>query len=128
MLWRYLSGAGLTVFTYLVNLTVMTVAIAYFFSALAQLTHLLSRRGPIQRWRLARDLTVAGSSVLFAMWVTFASGYQVVYQGLAVILVGMVVYAFLSARRRRSGAATDAPTADEPAAGTVQGPVRKKIA
>ena len=90
----YLSGPGLTVFTYLVNLTVMTVAIAYFFSALAQLTYLVSRRRQVQGARLARDVAVAGTGVLFSMWLTFASGYQVVYQGLVVILAGMVVYAF----------------------------------
>lgn len=106
MLWRYVSGSGLTVFTYLVNLTVMTVAIAYFFSALAQLTYLLARRGDVQGWRLARDLFVAGTGVLFSMWLTFDSGYQVVYQGLVVILAGMVVYAFLNARRERLGDAS----------------------
>ena len=39
MLWRYTSSSGLTVFTYLVDLTVVTVAIPYFFSAIAQLTY-----------------------------------------------------------------------------------------
>jgi APA family basic amino acid/polyamine antiporter len=107
MLWRYLSGPGLTVFTYLVNLTVMTVALAYFFSALAQLTYLVSRRRQVQGWRLARDLSVAGTGVLFSMWLTFASGYQVVYQGLVVILAGMIVYAFLNARRQRLGEASE---------------------
>ncbi len=37
------------------------------------------------------------------MWVTFASGYQVVYQALVVILAGLVLYAFLNARRQRLG-------------------------
>ena len=35
MLWRYTASSGLTVFTYLVDLTVVTVAIPYFFSAIA---------------------------------------------------------------------------------------------
>jgi len=52
---------------------------------------------------LARDLSVAGASVLFSMWVTFASGYQVVYQALVVILAGLILYAFLNARRQRLG-------------------------
>jgi len=107
MLWRYLSGPGLTVFTYLVNLTVMTVALAYFFSALAQLTYLVSRRRKIQGWQLARDVAVASLGVLFSLWLTFASGYQVVYQGLVVILAGLVGYAFLNARRQRLGEAIE---------------------
>ena len=72
MLWRYTTSSGLTVFTYLVDLTVVTVAIPYFFSAIAQLTYLVSRRRRVQGWQLARDLSVAGASVLFSMWVTFA--------------------------------------------------------
>lgn len=107
MLWRYMSGSGLTVFTYLVNLTVMTVAIAYFFSALAQLTYLVSRRRRVQGWCLARDLGVAATGVVFSMWVTFAAGYQVVYQGLVVILAGLILYAFLNARRQRLGEASE---------------------
>jgi APA family basic amino acid/polyamine antiporter len=100
MLWRYTSTSGLTVFTYLVNLTVVTVAIPYFFSALAQLTHLLAGR-PVDRRRLGRDLAIAVLSVAFSMWLTFAAGYQLVYQALVVILVGMIGYAVLAAKRRR---------------------------
>ena len=49
------------------------------------------------------DLLVCGVSVLFSMWVTFASGYQAVYQALILVLVGIVLYAFLNARRERFG-------------------------
>lgn len=101
MLWSYTTSSGLTVFTYLVDLSVVTVAIPYFFSAIAQLTYLVSHRRRVEGWRLARDLAVAGTSVLFSMWVTFASGYQVVYQALVVIMVGLILYAFMNARRQR---------------------------
>jgi APA family basic amino acid/polyamine antiporter len=107
MLWRYNTSSGLTVFTYLVDLTVVTVAIPYFMSAIAQLTYLVSRRRRVQGWALARDLLVAGISMLFSMWVTFASGYQVVYQALVVILAGLILYAFLNARRQRLGEASE---------------------
>ena len=107
MLWRYTSSSGLTIFTYLVDLTVVTVAIPYFMSAIAQLTFLVSRRRRVHGWVLARDLSVAGTSVLFSMWMTFASGYQVVYQALVVILAGVILYAFLNARRERLGEAVE---------------------
>ena len=103
MLWRYSADTGLTVFTYLVNLTVVTVAIPYFLSAIAQLTYLVSRRRRVQGRLLARDLSIAGASVLFSMWVSFASGYQAVYQALVAILAGLVLYAFVKARRERLG-------------------------
>jgi APA family basic amino acid/polyamine antiporter len=82
---------------------VVTVAIPYFISAIAQLTYLVSRRRRVQGWLLARDLSVAGASVLFSMWVTFASGYQAVYQALVAILAGLVLYVFVKARRERLG-------------------------
>jgi basic amino acid/polyamine antiporter, APA family len=112
MLWRYTTATGLTVFIDLVDLTVVTVALPYLFSACAQLTYLVSRRRRVQGWLLARDLTVAGASVLFSMWVTFASGYSAVYQALIMVLAGVVLYAFLNARRERLGEApepTDLP-------------------
>ncbi len=113
MLWSYTTSSGLTVFTYLVDLSVVTVAIPYFFSALAQLTYLVSRRRRVEGWRLARDLAVAGTSVLFSMWVTFASGYQVVYQAVVVILAGLILYAFMNARRQRLGTAVEPIEAPE---------------
>lgn len=38
---------------------------------------------------------------------TFASGYQVVYQAIVVIMAGLILYAFLNARRQRLGEATE---------------------
>jgi basic amino acid/polyamine antiporter, APA family len=107
MLWRYTSSSGLTVFTYMVNLTVVTVAIPYFFSACAQLTYLLSKRRRVQGRALARDLTVAGAGALFSMWVNFASGYQAVYQTLVAMFVGILLYMFVNARREDVGQIPD---------------------
>jgi hypothetical protein len=56
---------------------------------------------------------------LFSLWVTFASGYQVVYQALVVILVGLVLYAFLNARRQRLGEAAE-PTDFAPEGAVVE--------
>jgi basic amino acid/polyamine antiporter, APA family len=113
MLWSYTTASGLTVFLDLVNLTVVTVAIPYLFSACAQLTYLVSKRRRVQGWLLARDLSIAGAGVLFAMWVTFAAGYAAVYQALVVVLAGVVLYAFLKAYRERTGQAA-APVDNPP--------------
>lgn len=112
MLWRYTASSGLTVFTYLVDLTVVTVAIPYLMSACAQLAYLVSKRRRVQGWLLARDLSVTGAAVLFSMWVTFASGYAAVYEALVVLVVGIIIYAFLKAYREAAGlvpAPVDAP-------------------
>ncbi|GAA5162213.1 amino acid permease [Pseudonocardia eucalypti] len=103
MLWRYSGGSGLAVFTYLVNLSVVTVAIPYFFSACAQLAYLVSRRRRPTGWLLARDLLISGACVLFALWVTAASGYAAVYQATLLLLAGLVPYVFFKARRERTG-------------------------
>ena len=103
MAWSYSGATGLKVFTYLVYLSVVTVAIPYFFSACAQLSYLVSRRRKVQGWNLARDLAITVTSVLFSLWVTFASGYQAVYQAMVLFLVGIPLYAFLKARRERLG-------------------------
>jgi APA family basic amino acid/polyamine antiporter len=98
---------GLKVFTYLVTLSVVTVAIPYFFAACAQLAYLVSRRRRVQGWALARDLSIAGASVLFSLWVTAASGYQAVYQAMIGLLIGLPIYAFLKARKEREGTAPE---------------------
>ena len=103
MLWRYTTSSGLTVFTYLVNLTVVTVAIPYLFSACAQLTYLVARRRPLHGWLLARDLTISLAAALFSLWVAFAAGYSAVYQAMVVVLAGVILYAFIRARRENLG-------------------------
>jgi basic amino acid/polyamine antiporter, APA family len=116
MLWAYTTKTGLTVFTYLVDLTVVTVAIPYLISACAQLTYLVSKRRRVQGWLLARDLTITGAAVLFSMWVTFAAGFAAVYQAMVIVLAGIVIYAFLKAARERNGqvaAPQDAPSVEE---------------
>jgi APA family basic amino acid/polyamine antiporter len=112
MLWRYTNSSGLTVFTYLVNLTVVTVAIPYLMSACAQLAYLVSRRRRVQGWLLARDLTITAAAVAFSMWVTFAAGFAAVYQAMVIVLAGIIVYAFVKAQRERAGQVT--PPADAP--------------
>ncbi len=104
MLWSYTTATGLTVFTELVALTVVTVAIPYLISACAQLS--LSGVGAAPGAGLAAGPGPAdrfGIGVLFSMWVTFAAGYAAVYQALVVVLIGVILYAFLKAHRERVG-------------------------
>jgi APA family basic amino acid/polyamine antiporter len=103
MAFAYSGNTGLKVFTYLVALSVVTVAIPYLFSACAQLAYLVSRRRKVHGWAMARDLAIATTSVLFSMWVAFTAGYQAVYQAMLLLLIGIPIYAFLKARRERRG-------------------------
>ncbi len=103
MAFAYSGKTGLTVFTDLVDLSVVTVAIPYFFSACAQLAYLVSRRRKVVGALLVRDLSIATASVLFSLWVTMAAGYQAVYQAMLLVLIGLPLYGFLKARRERLG-------------------------
>lgn len=112
MAWSYSGGTlGLQVFTSLVGLSVVTVAIPYFFAACAQLTYLVSRRRRVQGAALVRNLAVSVVSALFSLWITAAAGYQAVYQGLLLVLIGVPLYAFLRVVRDRK----DDPVTAEPA-------------
>jgi APA family basic amino acid/polyamine antiporter len=125
MLWSYNTRTGLTVFTYLVDLTVVTVAIPYLFSACAQLTYLVSGRRRVEGWLLARDLSIAGAGALFSMWVTFAAGWAAVYQAMVLVLAGVIIYALITAWRERTGqipGPAEAGPADEGAAAAVTAP------
>jgi APA family basic amino acid/polyamine antiporter len=114
--YSYAGGTlGLKVFTYLVSLSVVTVAIPYFFSAAAQLSYLVSGRRIQSGARLARDLGIAVISLLFSLWVTAASGYQAVYQAVLLLLVGLPIYAFMKAARERAGLVAEPVEFDEKA-------------
>jgi APA family basic amino acid/polyamine antiporter len=99
--WSYSGNTGLKVFEYLVYLSVVTVAIPYFLSASAQLAYLVSGRRTVQGAALVRDLAISVAGLLFSLWVTFASGYQAVYQAMLLFLVGIPLYGFLKARKER---------------------------
>ncbi len=103
MAWSYSGATGLKVFTYLVYLSVVTVAIPYFLSACAQLAFLVSRRRAVEGRALVRDLAISVVGGAFSLWVTFSSGYQAVSQALLLLLLGVPLYAFLKARRERLG-------------------------
>ncbi|MFE6282096.1 APC family permease [Streptomyces sp. NPDC057877] len=88
------------VFTKIVLLSVLTAVIPYLFSAAARLYWLLRGRAGLSRGALARDLTVTVLAMAFSYWSIQGSGYQTVYYGLFVLLLGLPVYVWL---KRDSG-------------------------
>ncbi|MFJ3306670.1 APC family permease [Streptomyces sp. NPDC086549] len=101
------------VFTKIVLLSVLTAVIPYLFSAAAQLYWLLVRgRESLSPGRLARDVTVAALAMAFSYWSIQGSGYQTVYYGLFVLLLGLPVYVLLKRDRGEYGE----PTTSEPSA------------
>ncbi|MBN0049146.1 amino acid permease [Streptomyces actuosus] len=100
------------VFTKIVLLSVLTAVIPYLFSAAAQLYWLLARGGErTGPGRLTRDVTVAALALVFSYWSIQGSGYQTVYYGLFVLLLGVPVYVWL-----KRGEAVDGQTPEPKAA------------
>jgi APA family basic amino acid/polyamine antiporter len=67
MVLNYMGSGGATVFTTLVLMTGITSAIPYGFSALAQLKWRLMDHKATETPRFARDMIVAGLSVVFSV-------------------------------------------------------------
>ena len=67
MIINYLGSSGATVFTTLVLMTGITSAIPYGFSALAQLKWRWIDHKTMETPRFARDMTVAGLSLVFSI-------------------------------------------------------------
>ncbi|MFE9021418.1 APC family permease [Streptomyces sp. NPDC007808] len=104
------------VFTKIVLLSVLTAVIPYLFSAAAQLYWLLVRgRENLKPRQLTRDVTVAALAMAFSYWSIQGSGYQTVYYGLFVLLLGLPVYVWLKRDRGEYGETTPAqPVATVP--------------
>ncbi|MFR9798183.1 APC family permease [Streptomyces sp. MS06] len=103
------------VFTKIVLLSVLTAVIPYLFSAAAQLYWLLVRREekPNPR-RFARDVAIAALALAFSYWSIQGSGYQTVYYGLFVVLLGVPVYVWLKRDQAPDVPATDVPAQRQP--------------
>ncbi|WPP33462.1 amino acid permease [Streptomyces sp. CL7] len=100
------------VFTKIVLLSVLTAVIPYLFSAAAQLYWVLVRgRDGVTLGRLIRDVTVAALAMAFSYWSIQGSGYQTVYYGLFVLLLGLPVYVWLKRTRQEGGALDEAAPA-----------------
>jgi APA family basic amino acid/polyamine antiporter len=52
---------------------------------------------------LGRASLDPGTRFVVRLWVTFASGYQAVYQAMVLVLIGIPLYAFLKACREPNG-------------------------
>jgi APA family basic amino acid/polyamine antiporter len=114
ILFNYLGGTG-QVFRVLVLITSFTAAVPYLLSAAAQL-HWLARgdREKVRGGRLALDVTVAGVSFAVSVWLIAGAGYAAVYQGTLFLAAGLLVHAWLSARRPVSSSTASSPAAGRP--------------
>lgn len=99
--YNYTAGSQ-GVFEVLVLVTTFTATVPYLLSAAAQIYFLLSGQTErVHRGRLVRDTALAGLAFGFSLWLVAGSGYAAVYQGVVFLFAGVLVYAVMSARKRR---------------------------
>ncbi|RZQ65905.1 amino acid permease [Amycolatopsis suaedae] len=87
-------------FTFVILLATLTTLIPYAYSAAAQLMALAKRREPVDRWRLVRDVAVAGLAFAYSLWAIAGAGAEVMAKGLLLLLAGMPVYVWLARRKQ----------------------------
>ena len=96
---NYLTGAG-GVFEILVLITTFSATVPYLLAAGAQVYFLLTgRRDKVRPARFARDLTLALAAFGFTFWLVAGAGYAAIYQGVLFLFAGILVYAWMAARR-----------------------------
>ncbi|MFD0318506.1 APC family permease [Streptomyces flavalbus] len=113
------------VFTKIVLLSVLTAVIPYLFSAAARLYWLLRGRAGASPRALARDVTVTVLAMAFSYWSIQGSGYQTVYYGLFVLLLGLPVYVWL---KRGDGLDDTPPESGESTGSADAGPAASESA
>ncbi|MGW1926068.1 amino acid permease, partial [Streptomyces massasporeus] len=102
--YNYTAGTA-GVFETLVLVTTFTATVPYLLSSAAQFHFLLSGQSDrVHRPRLIRDTVLTLAAFGFSLWLVAGSGYAAVYQGVLFLFVGVLVYAGMSARRRRAAA------------------------
>ena len=110
MIINYLGSSGATVFTTLVLMTGITAAVPYAFSALAQLKWRWIDHRTMQSPRFARDMIIAGLSLVFSIlfiWYSRNTGHSFwvywapFFLAAGALLLGIPVYLAERTRMRQ---------------------------
>jgi basic amino acid/polyamine antiporter, APA family len=91
-------------FTFVILLATLTTLVPYVFSTAAQLMLLITDRERFEAKRLAGHATVATLALAYTIWTVAGSGYEVVYKGFILLLLGIPVYLWMKYRAARGGA------------------------
>ncbi len=91
-------------FTFVILLATLTTLIPYVFSAAAQLLLLVTDRTRFDGKRLAGHAVIAALALAYATWTVAGSGYEVVYKGFLLLLLGIPVYLWMRYSAARGGA------------------------
>jgi APA family basic amino acid/polyamine antiporter len=90
-------------FTFVILLATLTTLVPYVFSAAAQLMLLVTDRERFDVKRLAGHATIAALALAYGIWTVAGSGYEVVYKGFLLLLLGIPVYLWMRYAAARRG-------------------------
>jgi APA family basic amino acid/polyamine antiporter len=90
-------------FTFVILLATLTTLIPYVFSAAAQLMLLITDRSRFDGKRLAGHATIAALAMAYGIWTVAGSGYEVVYKGFLLLLLGIPVFLWMKFSATRKG-------------------------
>jgi APA family basic amino acid/polyamine antiporter len=85
-------------FTFIILLATLTTLVPYAFSAAAELMLFISDRERFSAPRLVKDAVVASLALAYALWTIAGSGYQVVFRGFMLLMLGIPVYIYMKWR------------------------------
>ena len=100
-------------FTFVVLLATLTTLVPYVFSAAAHLMLLVTDRTQFNGRQFALHAVIGGLALVYSIWMVSGSGYEVVYKGFLLLLLGIPVYVVMkyTAARRYARALTVPPPA-----------------
>ncbi|MFF8810781.1 amino acid permease [Streptomyces pactum] len=95
-------GSSDRVFEVLVLITTFSATVPYLLACGAQLYFLVSGRSDrVRGGRFALDVLLAVTGFGFSFWLVAGAGYAAVYQGVLFLFAGVLLHAWLAARKRR---------------------------
>jgi APA family basic amino acid/polyamine antiporter len=98
-------------FTFVILLATLTTLVPYVFSTAAQLLLLVTDRDRFEGRKLAGHATIAALALAYTLWTIAGSGYEVVYKGFLLLLLGIPVYLWIKYRSARSAKPYDVDAA-----------------
>ncbi|MGZ4676984.1 MAG: amino acid permease [Acidimicrobiia bacterium] len=99
-------------FTFIILLATLTTLVPYAFSAAAELMLFVTDRERFSLPRLGKDATIASLAFAYSLWTIAGSGYQVVFRGFMLLMIGIPVFLFVrwrGARETTVGAVAPTP-------------------
>ena len=107
-------------FTFIILLATLTTLIPYTYSAAAQVMLFITDRERFSGQRLLGATVVAGLAFSYTIWAIAGAGYEVVFKGTILLLLGIPIYLWMKWQTAREAPAVAEIPIEAPTAAPVQ--------